>query len=339
MSHQEEGRIEYADACRVMLDHATERIDATMETMSALMGGSSNIVDDDIREMMKSLVETADDVKKGIEGERSKLGNSAYASQIRTTRQFLSVVNSVVLRANALNSAVSEAHERAIASGRDPKLESEISGIPDGDLRRMMTLLSRNPAHADLGFDELRSLAECRLDPSKKVKRHLVTDTVSVVRREMAAEKVAEDAIDAVVGTSPEISPLELMDAATSEIMDEKLRRSAVKAIVGCITSKGFVVRREDIRHIRENDTVKITAMKPGGQKAEFSIDLHGKFIYHFQGYEGSACEKDIGPMEEDLERIYGIRLTDKKTIWSNPDREGTRHHNEMKVRRNRECP
>ena len=69
MSHQEEGRIEYADACRVMLDHATERIDATMETMSALMDGSSNIVDDDIREMMESLVETADDVKKGIEGE------------------------------------------------------------------------------------------------------------------------------------------------------------------------------------------------------------------------------------------------------------------------------
>lgn len=335
MSHQEAGSIEYADACRMMLDHASERIDGTIKTMESLIEGSSLVVDDGIRSMMKTLVETADDVKAQIAERRLSLSSSAFAYEIGETRKFLSVLNSVVLRADALNSAVTEACDRAIASGRNLDLESKLSGIPDDDLRRMMSLLSRNPAHSDLGFDELKSLAECRLDPSKKVKRNLVGDTVSDIRKAMTAEKVAEEAIVAVVGSSPDVSPLELMDAATSEIMDERLRRSAVKAIVGCITSKGFVVRREDIRHIRETDTVKITAMKPGGQKADFSIDLRGKFVYHFQGYEGRACEKDIGPMEEDLEKIYGIRLTDKKTLWSNPDKEGKQHHMEMKVRRN----
>lgn len=335
MSHQEEGSIEYADTCRIMLDHASERIDCTIETMESLIQGSSLVIDDGIREMMRSLVETADDVKAQIAERRLSLGSSAFAYEIGETRKFLSVVNSVVLRADALNSAVTEARDRAIASGRDLELESRLSDIADGDLRRMMALLSRNPAHSDLGFDELRSLAECRLDPSKKVKRSLVRDTVSDIRKAMTTEKVAEEAIAAVVGSSPDVSPLEMMDAATSEIMDERLRRSAVKAIVGCIVSKGFVVRKEDIRHIRETDTVKIMAMKPRGQKAEFSIDLHGRFIYHFQGYEGRACEKDIGPMEEDLERIYGIKLTDKKTLWSNPDKEGKQHHMEMKVRRN----
>ncbi len=337
MSHQEVGRIEYTNACRVMLDQATERIDATIDTMSALLKNSSSIVDAEIRNMMKSLVESAEDVKKQIAEKKSGFGTgyAAYAEEVGSTRQFLSVVNTVVLKANALNSAVSDAYNNAISSGKNHDLESRISEIPDGNLRRMMTLLSRNPAHSDMEFEELRTLAECKLDPSKKVKRHLVSDTVSDVRRAMSEEKVAKEAIDTVIGTSPEVSPLELMDAATSEIIDEKLRRSAVKAIVGCITSKGFVVRREDIRHIRENDIVKITAMKPGGQTAEFSIDLRGKFIYHFQGYEGRACEKDIGPMEDDLEKIYGIKLTDKKTIWSNPDKEGKQHHMEMKVKRN----
>ncbi len=335
MSHQEMGRIEYADACRTMLDHAAERIDATIGTMEALMKSSSLVVDDGIRDMMRSLATTAEDVKGQISERRSSIGSSAFGYEIGETREFLTIVNRVVLKANALSSAVSEARDRAIASGRNLDIESKLSEIQDDDLRRMMSLLSRNPAHSDLGFDELKSLAECKLDPSKKVKRHLVSDTVSDIRKAMTAEKVAKESIDAVVGTSPEVSPLDLMDAATSEIIDERLRRSAVKAIVGCITSKGFVVRREDIRHIRETDSVKITAMKPGGQKAEFSIDLNGKFIYHFQGYEGRACEKDIGPMEADLEKVYGIKLTDKKTLWSNPDKEGKQHHMEMKVRRN----
>ena len=86
--------------------------------------------------------------------------------------------------------------------------------------------------------------------------------------------------------------------------------------------------------HIMETDTVRLVAVKPGGQRAEFSIDLHGRFMYHLQGYEGSACEKDIGPLERDLEEVYGIRLTDRQTVWSNPDRMAAMHHMETKVRR-----
>ena len=102
MSHQEEGSIEYADACRIKLDHASERIDCTIETMESLIQGSSLVIDDGIHEMMRSLVETADDVKAQIAERRLSLGSSAFAYEIGETRKFLSVVNSVVLRADAL---------------------------------------------------------------------------------------------------------------------------------------------------------------------------------------------------------------------------------------------
>ena len=122
--------------------------------------------------------------------------------------------------------------------------------------------------------------------------------------------------------------------AATSEIIDERLRKSAIQAIVKSISEKGFVVEKKNIRLIRETNTVKITAMKPGSQKAEFSVDLDGKFNYRFDGYEGRACEKDIEPFEEDLERIYGIKIREKKTIWDNPDKITKSHYTEMKSRR-----
>ena len=102
------------------------------------------------------------------------------------------------------------------------------------------------------------------------------------------------------------------------------------------ITAKDFIVDKSNIRHIKEGDVdqVKIIAKKPAGQTAEFLIDLNGKFVYHFQGYEGKACEKDIAPMERDLEEIYGIKLTERKTLWENPDKLQQRSHHDANVRR-----
>ena len=174
----------------------------------------------------------------------------------------------------------------------------------------MMLLLSKNPSHDGLSLDELRELAECRVDPSKMVRRKLVEDTVSELRSYMESSRVTSDVIDDVIGKEESISPLEMMNSAVNEVMDETLR------------------------HIKGTNTVSIIAIKPGGQKAEFSIDLDGKFIYHFQGYEGRACEKDIEPLEKDLEEVYGIKITDRKTLWINPDKLNQQHHAEMKVRR-----
>ncbi|WP_400227934.1 hypothetical protein [Methanomethylophilus alvi] len=335
MSHQEQATLEYAGACKQMLDEAQKQLQQILESAKATVEGSSSLMDSTLESMMGDLSESATEMMRSISQRRDSMGSTAYRIEIDSTRQFLSAVNSVVLKSNALQTAIRgafiskmESHTQYING-----LDEYLASITDEKLRKMIGLLARNKAHKDLSLEELRELAESKLDPSKKVRRKLVNDTVVEVRERMVAEKVSAENIEKVSSVTEEVSPLEIMDSATTEIFDERLRRSAVQAIVKSISAKGFIVKKENIRHIKETDTVKITAMKPGGQKAEFSIDLTGKFMYHFQGYEGQACQKDISPLERDLEEVYGIKLTDKKTIWDNPDKLTQSHHAEMKVR------
>ena len=336
MSHQEMATLEYANACKQMLDDAQVQLDNIIAEAESLIKGSSKLMDDTLRSMMVDLSRTAMELKQSIGKRKGSIGTSAYRTEIQNTRNFLSQVNTAVLKSNSLHSAIKAAFDEKMQSRSYgvAGLEEYLATVPDEKLRKMMSLLSRIKTHHSLTVEELRELAESKLDPSKKVKRKLVDDAVSDIREKMVSEKVSAENIDKVTKGSEDVSPLEMMDSATTEIFDEKLRRSAVQAIVKSISAKGFIVKKENIRHIKETDTVKITAMKPGGQKAEFSIDLDGKFMYHFQGYEGQACQKDISPLEKDLEEVYGIKLTDRKTIWDNPDKLTQSHHAEMKVRR-----
>lgn len=336
MSHQETATLEFASACRAMLDDAERHVRDSLADCDAIERGSSKVLDRGIADMIADLRGSAEGMLTAIAGMRSTVGETAYREQVGRIREFTSGVNVVNMRAGALRSAVDAAFQEQMAV-RDSR-EQLIAGIEDERVRTMARLLSRNRTHSALSFGELLELAEVRVDPSKRVSRRLVSDTVSDIHRMMREEKVSEEAMDRVVGAGEDVSPLEMMDAATSEIMDERLRRSAIQAIVRSISARGFVVDRSNIRHIRETDTVRLVAVKPSGQRAEFSIDLHGRFMYHFQGYEGSACEKDIGPLERDLEEVYGIRLTDRQTVWSNPDRMAARHHMETKVRRDSRC-
>ena len=254
-----------------MLDEAQKQLQQIMESTRVTVDGSSSLMDSTLKSMMRDLSESAAEMTKSISQRRASIGTTAYRAEVEDTRQFLSSVNSVVLKSNALQTAIREAFKSRMEdrtqsiSGLDEYLE----GVSDEKLRKMMGLLARNKAHKGLSLDELRELAESKLDPSKKVRRKLVDDTVSDVRERMAAEKVSAEAIEKVTGVAEEVSPLEIMDSATTEIFDERLRRSAVQAIVKSISSRGFIIKKENIRHIKETDTVKITAMKPGGQKAE----------------------------------------------------------------------
>ena len=320
MSHQETSRLEFANACRQMLDEAEHRLDGILKDCDAVERGSSSLIDADTESMIEGIRSAVADMRRTLSDRRSSIGSRAYADEVESTRSVLSDVNSLHLRSMALRDAINRVYDARI-SGRASN-DARIDGIGDARVRTMARLLSRNPAHADMPFEDLVSLAESRVDEA---------------RRMMEAERIPRETVESVIGDG-EASPLEIMDAATSEVMDERLRRSAIAAIVRSLTSRGFLVDRSNIRHIRETDTVKLVASKPGGQTAEFSIDLQGRFMYHFQGYEWSACEKDIGPLERDLEEVYGIRMVDRVTVWRNPDRNTTIHHMEAKVRRDSRC-
>ena len=330
MSHQEISRIEYMNICEEIFSEAEMRLSEATSALDAVEAGSSTLLDDEFKKVIASIRNDIEYASGRIGHERAS-SSRANANSVSRAQAIMSKANEVSLRTAAVRTAVREAFDSRMASSN---ADSRIESIHDEKVRTMARLLSRNKAHADLAFEDLVYLAESMVDPSKKVHPRLTSDVRREARTLMEKGNVSDKIIEGVVGTDSDASPLEIMDAATMEILDEKLRRSAIKAIVRSITARGFIVDKSNIRHISETDTVTILAQKPGGQRAEFSVDLRGRFMYHFQGYEGSACEKDIGPLERDLEKVYGMKLTDRKTVWRNPDRIGTKHHMEAGTRR-----
>lgn len=336
MSHQITASIEYTLACNKMLDSAASQISKTISDIETTKRNSSKVLDSVLNAEIEKLISEGNELLSQIRAKKISTKKAVYVGAITETRQFLMITNGFYLRTTNLDTSVSSAFKSMMKQSVTPRrdIDEGLSTISDDKLASLIKLLARNPAHSDLSFDELKNKAQVIIDPSLKVNRNLIKESVKEVEKSMECEKLGADVIKNVIGEEEIVSPLEMMNAATSEIMDERLRKSAIQAIVKSISGRGFIVNRSDIRHIKETDTVRIVAKKPAGQTAEFLITLDGRFQYHFQGYEGAACEKDIGPMEKDLEEVYGIKLTDKKTIWQNPDKHNKEHHQAMNVRR-----
>ena len=110
--------------------------------------------------------------------------------------------------------------------------------------------------------------------------------------------------------------------ATNAAITDEKVRKETLKVIINAIKERGFIVdTKKNLKIDKEKNIVKLVALKASGQMAEFEIQLNGKFMYHFDEYEGHACKKDIAPFLEDLKNIYDIDITHEEIIWENPDK------------------
>ena len=106
-------------------------------------------------------------------------------------------------------------------------------------------------------------------------------------------------------------------------IIEERTRNATIKAIVKAIRETGFVIdSKNSIKIDRRRNVVKMLAKKPSGQLAEFEVQLDGKFMYHFEGYEGGTCSNDIEPFLQVLEDIYGIHVVKEKVHYDEPLKE-----------------
>ncbi len=106
-------------------------------------------------------------------------------------------------------------------------------------------------------------------------------------------------------------------------VIEERTRNATIKAIVKAIRETGFVIdSKNSIKIDRRRNVVKMLAKKPSGQLAEFEVQLDGKFMYHFEGYEGGTCSNDIEPFLQVLEDIYGIHITKEKVHYDEPLKE-----------------
>ena len=155
-----------------------------------------------------------------------------------------------------------------------------------------------------------------------------------IIRAELAAAKVPAETVEKIVGTGKPIA--EIREAATTEIVGEKIRQKSMKLIVKAITERGFIVDKKNIKINRETNEVTMVALKASGERATFKIFLDGKFIYDFRGYEGQACQKDIEPFMTALEEVYGIHVTERQEIWSNPDKISTMKYQAMNTNKNK---
>ena len=155
-----------------------------------------------------------------------------------------------------------------------------------------------------------------------------------LIRAELAAAKVPTETVEKIVGTGKPIA--EIREAATTEIVGEKIRQKSMKLIVKAITERGFIVDKKNIKINRETNEVTMVALKASGERATFKIFLDGKFIYDFRGYEGQACQKDIEPFMTALEEVYGIHVTERQEIWSNPDKISTMKYQAMNTNKNK---
>ena len=189
----------------------------------------------------------------------------------------------------------------------------KINQIEDVSLRELAYREMINESNVGLGFDELVSKAQGKYDV-------LVGKKTRQVIEECKAELKANGIDPKVVEKTKTIDEANaIMNAA---ITDEKVRRETLKAIIKTIKERGFIVdTKKNLKIDKEKNIVKLVALKASGQTAEFEIQLNGKFMYHFEGYEGLACNKDITPFIEDLKNVYDINILHKEVEWSNPDK------------------
>ena len=155
-----------------------------------------------------------------------------------------------------------------------------------------------------------------------------------LIRAELAAAKVPIETVEKIVGAGKPLA--EIREAATTEIVGEKVRQKSMKLIMKAITERGFIVDKKNIKINRETNEVTMVALKASGERATFKIFLDGKFIYDFRGYEGQACQKDIEPFMTALEEVYGIHVTERQEIWSNPDKTSTMKYQVMNTNKNK---
>ena len=106
-------------------------------------------------------------------------------------------------------------------------------------------------------------------------------------------------------------------DKVDGEIADETVRREVIKSIYQSLKKAGFIVSNPQV----DGDLVVIRAQKPAGQQAEFTVKLDGGLTFKFDNYEGQKCRKDIDEVTKLLDECYGVKLSDAKVLWSNPDR------------------
>lgn len=192
-------------------------------------------------------------------------------------------------------------------------LLKRINEIDDISLRELVYKEAIKKENKSLSFDELFNIGKSKYDLLMNQKQ---SEVINSYKEELKEQGIFEDVLTNVNSVD------EANKIVNETIVKEKVRLETLKIIIKAIRDRGFVVdTKNNLKIDKKKNIVKLVALKTSGQVAEFEIQLNGKFMYHFDKYEGQACKKDITPFLEDLKNIYDINVTHEDITWSNPDK------------------
>ncbi len=166
--------------------------------------------------------------------------------------------------------------------------------------------------------EEIRQQA--RQDFIEQMKRNLESDKDSnpeAVQETIKNLEHLKQNIDSLSASDLHDKLAEESDKVDGEIADETVRREVIKSVYQSLRKAGFIVNNPQ----RNGDVVTLRAQKPMGQQAVFQVKLDGGLTFKFDNYEGQKCRKDIDEVTRLLDECYGVKLSNGKVLWSNPDR------------------
>jgi len=266
----------------------------------------------------------------GLDTAQSEIANVAFSMSYATrdafsaiaarVNSYLSAVETYVaynfdLDVSDYKVAIREAAELLVTSGNDI-INKALASTEDELLKTYIRAVAMNENYSST--DSLLKAADEKMRGSRTYQKRALENA----RKILAEKKV-------VITHGKNLSAAEIISKTNQETnsgaVDKAVRNRVLTAIIKIIKQQGFIVKKENVEEC--GDHAKISAVKPNGEQANFTVHLDGKFIYKFYEYEGLSCEKDICGFEEQFESIYGLKLEDKKTLWSNPDRLGKMAH------------
>ena len=205
---------------------------------------------------------------------------------------------------------------------------NKVNRIEDISLRELAYHELLKEENKGLSFEELLMKAQEEYDIllGKKTK-----EVIEEYKEDLRNNGVEVEVLDSV-------STIDEATAVVNEsITDEKVRKETLKIIIKAIKARGFIVdTKNNLKIDKKRNVVKLVALKASGEKVEFEIQLDGKFMYHFDEYEGQACRKDIEPFLEDLKNIYDINILHEEVQWENPDKIQKMHYQRVDTNKNK---
>ena len=224
------------------------------------------------------------------------------------------------------------------------KILNEINGVKNYD-ESLVEQINKidNISLRDLAFQQLSkgitNYDEIINNSQMEYNRLLLGSSfVENIQIDLKNAGIPQTEIDEIIQKPINISTVsKIQEEAHSKIVDESIRKETLKVIIKSIRDRGFIVdTKKNLKIDREKNIVKLIAKKPDGKTAEFEISLNGKFMYHFDGYEGLACNQDINPFLEDLKNIYDINILHEEVHWSNPDKIQTQKYQYINTNKNK---